>query len=99
MYLSGSYFRGYLIAEVSGIRRRVHGARSHKFRDSLTTLVGAFRQGGRGGGGPSDKGGGHPDPEIMGREGRKSQKNFFQFGLKIRGGRSPGPLPWNCFFH
>ena len=55
--------------------------------------------GGWGGGGPSDKGGGHPDPEIMGREGRKSQKIFFQFGLKIRGGRSLGPLPWNCFFH
>ena len=53
----------------------------------------------RRGGGRSDKGGGHPDPEIMGREGRKSQKIVFQFGLKIRGGRSPGPLPWNCFFH
>ena len=35
----------------------------------------------------------------MGRRGRKSQKIFFQFGLKITGGGgSPGPLPWNCFF-
>ena len=45
---------------------------------------------------PSDKGVGgggggcgHPDPEIGGRW---SQKNFFgpQFGLKLRGGASPG---------
>ena len=52
-----------------------------------------------GGGGPSDKGGGYPDPEIMGREGRKSQKNFFQFGLKIRGGgQVPRPPPLELLF-
>ena len=41
--------------------------------------------------------------EIMGR---RSQKNFFrpfgpQFGLKIRGGGPPGPLPWirHCSDH
>ena len=39
-------------------------------------------------------GGGHPDPEIRGG---RSQKTFFQpfglqFGLKIRGGRSPRAL-------
>ena len=45
---------------------------------------------------PSDKGGpGHPDPEIRGRGGGV-KKSFFrpQFGLKIRGERPPGPLPW-----
>ena len=45
---------------------------------------------------PSDKGGGHPDPEIKG--GPSLQKNFFppfgpQFGLKIGGGPDSGPLP------
>ena len=47
----------------------------------------------------SDKGGGHPDPEITGVPGL--QKLFFRpfgphFGLKIRrggGGGPPGPLP------
>ena len=49
------------------------------------------------------EGPGHPDPEIMGREGGAgrgvpvSQKNFFgpspQFGLTIKGGRAPRPLP------
>ena len=44
-----------------------------------------------GGSRPTDKGGGegggaggHPDPDI--REGGGLQKNFFRFGLKIRGG-------------
>ena len=41
--------------------------------------------------------GGHPDPEIRGGGG-SLPKQFFrpfkpQFGLKIRGGRAPGPLP------
>ena len=40
-------------------------------------------------------GGGHPDPEIRGGGGRRSQEKFFrpfrpQFGLKIEGGSSPG---------
>ena len=53
-----------------------------------------------GGSRPSDKGGGggHPGPEIRGRDG--VQKNFFRFfgpqvGLKIGGGGwTPWPLPW-----
>ena len=47
---------------------------------------------------PSEKGGGagHPDPEMGGRGGL--QKNTFrpfgpQFGLKIREGVPPEPLP------
>ena len=45
----------------------------------------------RGGGG--ERGNGHPDPNI--RAGGQTSKNFFQpfgpqFGLKIRGGPSPG---------
>ena len=53
------------------------------------------------------EGPGHPDPEIMGRGGGGGgggkggafhQKNFFrpfgpQFGLTIKGGRAPRPLP------
>ena len=52
------------------------------------------------------EGPGHPDPEIMGRgegggereRGACLQKNFFrpfgpQFGLTIKGGRAPRPLP------
>ena len=49
-------------------------------------------------GGLQTRGGGHPDPEIMGREGRRSPKIFFQFGLKIRGGRVPGPPPLELLF-
>ena len=47
-----------------------------------------FRWGGEGGGG-------HPDPEIRG--GGAGSKKFFwalHFGLEIRGGCPPGPLPW-----
>ena len=49
------------------------------------------------------EGPGHPDPEIMGRggwgkRGACLQKKFFrpfgpQFGLTIKGGRAPRPLP------
>ena len=40
-------------------------------------------------------GGGHPDPEIRGD---RPQKNIFRpfgplFGLKVKGGGSPGPSP------
>ena len=45
------------------------------------------------GGGAGERGNSHPDPNI--RAGGQTQKKFFQpfgpqFGLKIRGGLSPG---------
>ena len=50
-----------------------------------THFSGGSRPTDKGGGGGREGGaGGHPDPDI--REGGGLQKNFFRFGLKIRGG-------------
>ena len=48
----------------------------------------------RGGSTLSNKGGGHPDPEIRGRAGLIFFRPFApQFGLKIRGARAPRAPP------
>ena len=52
---------------------------------------GRSRHSDKAGGGGGRGVGGHPNPEI--REMPGLQKNFFQSGLKIRGGGPPGPLP------
>ena len=42
----------------------------------------------------------YPDPKIKGRGWGWVSKNIFfrpfgpKFGLKVRGGKPPGPLPW-----
>ena len=71
---------------------------SRVLKGTFQRRIQTFRQGGVGGL-QTRGGGGHPDPEIMGREGRKSQKIFFQFGLKITGGgRVPRPPPLELLF-